>query len=183
MREPHRPLFGFLWPRPDPQAPVDEAYMQQRLVRVTPRGPWRLGALLIGSVLLVGLTGSAVVAALAAPLHLGSFVGAAVAATALVLVLRGWVVGTYVSDAGVTIETTWRRIRIPWSEVVSAAPETAPCPILGLPFPVRGMRSLVRTSDGRMIATHVYRTSPDLYGRPEAFDIATERLENWARQV
>ena len=62
MKEPRKPIFGFLWPKPDPDAPVDEAYRQVRRVRITPRGPIRLVTLLLGSVLLTIVAASVVMA-------------------------------------------------------------------------------------------------------------------------
>jgi hypothetical protein len=32
---------------------------------------------------------------------------------------------------------------------------------------------------GRRLGTHVYTASPDLWLRPEAFDMASLRLERW----
>jgi len=43
----------------------------------------------------------------------------------------------------------------------------------------RGRRTTVILTDGRRQATHVYTTSPDLWLRPEAFDMASLRLERW----
>ena len=58
MSTPRKPIFGFLWPRPDPNAPVDEAYRQVRGVRVAPRGPIRLTALVIATLLTISAMGS-----------------------------------------------------------------------------------------------------------------------------
>lgn len=179
MSSERRPIFWFLWPRPDPHAPVDEQAVQTRYVRVTPRGPVRLLTLAFASVATVGLLASAIIAVTDAGLTLGSLVGAAVAATALALTLRGWVVGTYVNDHGVVIETTWRRVTLPWDSVAQIVTESGPAPVLGLPLRMASPRvSLVR-ADGSALPTHVYRTSPDLWCRAEAFDMARLRLENW----
>lgn len=180
MSTPRRPIFWFLWPQPDPAAPVDGDVVQRRPLRVNPRGPVRWAMLSLGTVGLAVATGSAILAAVAAPMSLGAFAGAAVAATALVLILRGWVVGTYVSDSGVIIDTTWRRRAVPWSTVTAVSCEPTRVPLLGLPFRLAGRRMLVRTNDGQVLPTHVYDISPDLCFRPEAFDIACQRLENWA---
>ncbi len=108
-------------------------------------------------------------------------VGAAVVATGLVLVLRGWVVGTYVNDDGLLIETTLRRTSVAWTEVASVSTDSRPCPFLGMPLRVDGTRVSVTTRDGRSLATHVYASSPDLWLRPEAFDMARLRLERWSQ--
>lgn len=182
MTEPRKPIFGFLWPKPDPNAPVDDAYRQVRRVRITPRGPIRIAALVLGAILLTILTGTSIVASASAGLSPLTLLVSAVCASLLVLVLRGWVVGTYVTDAGISVETTWRNIVVPWSDVVSISTVTQRCPLLGLPLPIPAPRSIVATTDGRSIGTHVYATSPDLWLRPEAYDIAVDRLATWLDQ-
>ena len=179
MTEPRKPIFGFLWPKPDPDAPVDAAYRQLRKVRIPGRGLLRVVVLLIASVLTVSLLGSALMAGLAAPSLPAVIVGAALSATALVLVLRGWVVGTYVTDAAVSVDTTWRRTTLLWSQVEAIEVDDGRVPLLGLPIPVPGWRCIVRTRDGRRIPTHIYRGSPDLLFSDEAFDMARLRLVHW----
>jgi len=179
MTEPRKPIFGFLWPKPDPNAPVDGAYRQVRRVRITPRGPIRIAALILGAILLTILTGTSIVASASAGLSPITLLVSAVCASLLVLVLRGWVVGTYVTDAGISVETTWRHSVVPWSEVASISTATQRCPFLGLPLPLTADRSVIEVSDGRRIATHVYATSPDLWLRPEAYDIAVDRMATW----
>ncbi len=117
MNEPRKPVFGFLWPKPDPDAPVDGAYRQVRRVRIAPRGPVRLATLFLGSVVVVMASASLIMAALTTAVSAATVVGGALVASAIVLILRGWVVGTYVSDEGLTVETTWRRTSMPWPSV------------------------------------------------------------------
>jgi hypothetical protein len=124
-------------------------------------------------------TGSLLMAAVSTPVSLPTFVGSALLAAALVASLRGWVVGTYVSDDGVVIETVLRRIAVPWNEVRAVVARTAPCPFLGTPLRTAAARLFVETVDGHRIPTHVYATSPDLWLRPVAFDMAQLRLARW----
>lgn len=180
MTQQRRPIFWFLWPRPDPRAPVDSDYVQRRPVRLTGRGPWRLALLIVGTVSLAATTGSAILAALVAPMTPGAFLGAALSATGLVLILRGWVVGTYVNDAGVRIDTLWRRRSVDWSAISSGPCEETQVPLLGLPVRVAGRRIVLHLTDGTTAPTHVYTTSPDLLLRPEAFDMACDRWDNWS---
>lgn len=182
MAEPRKPIFGFLWPKPDPDAPVDADFRQVRRVRVTPRGPVRVLSLVVGTVLLVALTGSLMLTTVQAGVNPLTLLGSAVSATALVLVLRGWVVGTYVNDAGVTVERTWRMIATPWSDVAAVVTQPERAPFLGGPIRTTAERCILRRRDGTQVATHVYETSPDLWLRPEAFDMARLRLENWLDQ-
>lgn len=179
MTSDRRPIFWFLWPRPDPHAPVDEQAVQTRLVRVTARGPVRLLTLALASVATVGLLASAIIAVTESGVTLGSLVGAAVAATALALTLRGWVVGTYMNDHGVVVDTTWRRLSLPWTSVEQIVTESGKSPLLGLPLRTGSMRVCLLRVDGSVLPTHIYSTSPDLCWRPEAFDMARLRLENW----
>lgn len=182
MTEPRKPIFGFLWPKPDPNAPVDGAYRQVRRVRITPRGPVRLAMLLIGSAAVAMAGASLMMAALTTVVTFTTVIGGALVATAIALILRGWVVGTYVNDEGVTIETTWRRTRVPWAAVRTVTTEPCRAPLLGLPLPVESRRSVVTTADGAVLPTHVYACSPDLWLRTEAFDMARLRLERWLEE-
>ncbi len=179
MSEPRKPVFGFLWPKPDPNAPVDGAYRQVRRVRITPRGPVRLAALFLASVIVVMASASLIMAALTTAVSAATVIGGALVASAIVLILRGWVVGTYVSDEAVTVETTWRRTTIPWTSVRTVATESCRAPFLGLPVRVGSTRSMVTTTDGSTVPTHVYGCSPDLWLRAEALDMASLRLERW----
>lgn len=180
MRQQPRPIFGFLWRRPDPDAPVDAAYVQERLIRVISRGPIRILFLALASLAAVMLAATAVMTALSAPLSVASLLGAAIAATAVALLLRGWVVGTYVTDAGVTVDSMWRRTFTPWSEVASIEAIPARVPFLGLPMRITGERVFIHVKNGPAIATHISSRSPDTCCRSDAFDIARIRLENWA---
>lgn len=183
MTRPQRPIFGFLWPRPDPHAPLDGAAIQQRLVRVTPRGPLRVLVLLTLTLLSVFLTASAVLTAVAAPLSGAAFVSSATAASAVAVCLRGWVVGTYVNDHGIVVDTLLRRVRLRWDEVGGLRDATGGVPLLGTPLRIRGRRMVVETATGAHLATHVYTASPDLVGRSGAYDVGRDRLENWYRRA
>lgn len=180
MRRPQRPIFGFLWPSPDPHAPVDDDFRQARLVRITPRGPIRLLVLALATIVTVFLLTAAPLTAIAAPLSIATFISAGIAATCVVVVLRGWIVGTYVNDDGVTVDTVFRRRSVPWSAVERVACVDGRAPLLGTPLQVPGRRVVLLTTSGRTIETHVQSTSLDLLWRPEAFAMARDRLENWA---
>lgn len=179
MTEPRKPLFGFLWPKPDPQAPVDAQARQDRLVRITPRGPFRLALLIVGTALAAICAGSILMMALTTPLTPLTILGAAITGTALVLVLRGWVVGTFVNDDVVRVENTWRRLDCAWSSVASIDDVAGQWPLLGTPVHVPAHRVVITTQEGRTLPTHVCSTSPDLWLRAEAYDMARLRLERW----
>lgn len=181
MNEPRKPLFGFLWPRPDPDAPVDAAYRQVRPLRACSRGPVRLTLLLAATALIVIGLGTAVMASLATGAIAPTILVAAIGATLVFLVLRGWVAGTYVSDDAVRIETVFRRQEIPWTAIASVDIVEAPCPLLGTPVRVAGRRVVLTTTHSAMLGTHVYTSSPDFLMRSEGFDVAATRLRNWSR--
>jgi hypothetical protein len=179
MSEPRKPIFGFLWPKPDPDAPVDGAFRQVRPVRITGRGLIRVLALVLISAVTVMGVGSAVMAALVSRELMPTILAGAVAATLTFIVLRGWVVGTYVSDEAIRIETIWRRREVTWGDVTAIEVEPGRSPLLGTPIRVRGLRSVIRTRSGVSIPTHVYTSSPDVWPGHEAFDMARLRLERW----
>ncbi len=179
MTEPRKPIFGFLWPKPDPDAPVDSAYHQERRVRVANRGPVRLAVLLVGTATVSVAAGASILAGLASGPSVLTIVVAAALACALVALLRGWIVGTYVTDDAVTVETVLRRFSCAWTEVREIVVDEVPCPYLGLPLRSAASRSFLVLRGGTRIATHVYATSLDLWLRPEAFDIAVLRLQRW----
>ena len=180
MTEPRKPIFGFLWPRPDPSAPVDGAVHQVRPIRVSPRGPIRLVVLFVGTVFTVLFIATSVMAAVVAPYPPAVIVSAVIGATACFLILRGWVVGTFVSDQALRVETVLSRAEVPWSRVATMDTRASAGPFLGLPLPVSGHRVFATLEDGTRVGTHVYTGSPDLWLRPEAFDVARLRLENWS---
>lgn len=182
MSEPRKPVFGFLWPKPDPDAPVDEAYHQVRPVRVVGRGLIRVIGLVLLSAITVVFVGSALMAAFVTGDLIATVIAGAIGATLTFLVLRGWIVGTFVSDDAVRIETTWRRREIPWREVASVDDAHGQVPFLGSPVHVAGRRSFLVMRSGERIATHVYTSSPDLWLRAEAFDMARLRLARWGER-
>ena len=180
MNEPRKPIFGFLWAQPDPQGPLDGDYHQIRPVRVVGRGFIRVAALVVLSALTVIFVGSALMAALVTGALGPTLAAAAIGATLTFVVLRGWIVGTFVSDGAVRVETMWRRRELPWSDITSVVTVDGRVPFLGSPVRVSGQRVVLRLSSGLDIRTHVYTASPDLWLRPEAYDIAHLRLIHWS---
>lgn len=178
MTEQRKPIFGFLWPSPDPNAPVDGDYHQTRLVRVCGRGPVRVIALSVLTLATIALLGSALMAALVTAAIVPTVITAAVGATLTFIVLRGWIVGTYVNDDLVRIETLLGRRTIPLAEV-SGCVTAAGSPFLGTFVRTSAERVWLECGEAGSVATHVYQTSPDLWLRAEAYDIARSRLQRW----
>ena len=166
MNEPRKPIFGFLWPKPDPNAPVDGAYRQVRRVRITPARSRpardavpRLRRRRHGERL--AHHGGAHHRGLRR--HRGR--------------RRAGGLGDRAHPAGLGgRHLRQRRGRSP-SRPPGAVPRSRgrrcgrsparPCraPFLGLPVRVATTRSMVTTTDGATVATHVYGCSPDLWLR------------------
>ena len=158
-----RPVFWFLWPKIN--GPVDSEYRQVRLLRIPARGPWRL-VMLIGATwgLVIG-SAALLLAASTAPLPLLFAIGATLA-TAVLALLRGWVVGTYVNDEGYAI----RRISCTNSGRWEAGNRVS----------IIGSTAFIIRRDGSLVATHISSRSLDLWLRPVAFGASVDLLERWA---
>jgi hypothetical protein len=161
-----RRIFAFLWPD-SPQGPVDIQARQDRYLRINGRGPLRLALLFSLSLLTfgVGLIGALVVVSsptIAALALLG------VALAALVpFMARCWQVGTYVNDHGVRVITLRQTIRVPWADVTSIESSG------------RGIRLRTRSES---VKTQIAPRGLDYVGRPEAYAMAVDRIENWWQQ-
>lgn len=184
---PRRPVFWFLWPRPDPHAPVDGDVRQTRWLRVTRPGPWRLVLLVPLTLAVAGALGSLALAALAEIAAGRQAVTRIVVAllvlllcvVVLALLMRAWVVGTYVNDHGAKVSRTLSTVTVPWTRVVAIHRGRGRARWLGLPVRVDAVRVDLVLDDGDVVPTHVTSVSPDLLGRPEAFDMAALRLQRW----
>ena len=180
-REPPRPLIGwFFAPRPPAPGP------QVRWLRIPPRGPWRLAFLIaatLGLVTIVAplLLGLAAARSLSA---LGSGLGLIVLlAPAIAFLARGWVAGTYVNDAGIKATGILRTTHVAWSDVAGIEVIEARAPFLGLPIWVPARIAQVRCRNGERFATLITSVSPDLWGRPQAYAAATDRIALWWREA
>ena len=172
-REAPKPVFGFLWP--GPATPVAG---QDRWLRITPRGPWRLGFLILCSLALLSLVPPALVALVAAPSIYAAAVIAVVALPASALLARGWVAGCYAKDSGIKVATVLRTTYAPWSSVVDVRTIEGRCRWLGTPLRIGGSRVVVTTESGP-VETGVCSSSPDAWLRPQAWDIARDRVFTW----
>lgn len=157
-----RPIFGFLWPERD--EPVDDQARQRRMLRVPSRGPLRLVVLLAATLGIVFLSASVFLAA-AQVGWVMVLLGGFVVASLTVLVLRAWVVGTYVNDDGFAVQRLLRANVGPWRDVW-AVNEV-------------GGRLVLHLVNGERIPTHINRRGLDLLGRPTAFEMAALRFERW----
>jgi len=172
MSSPQRkPIFGFIFsPRPDRAGAG-----QLRWIRIPARGPARL-VLLLAATLTAASVAGAVLFALASVRSLtGLALGTLVIVSSLPLVallVRGWVVGTYVNDGGVKICRWWSTTHVPWLSVNSIDSQ----------FTFAGERLLLDTDFGP-VATTMSSRSPDVWGRGETWLIARDRLRQWWRET
>ena len=157
MSEQPKPVFGFLWPKPDPSAPVDAAYEQTRLVRVPRMGVVHGFLLALLTVAVAVLFGAQLLAAVGGPLWVMLATSALVAVIGLLLA-RAWVVGTYVNDAGFVVRRMLSATRGQWSEVRAVDDD--------------GARVRLVLADGTWVRTHVARRGLDILGSAEAYDAA-----------
>lgn len=162
--EPRRPIFWFLWPPTN--TAVDSAFSQVRMIRIPARGPWRLILLVGATLLIVMLSGIAIMGSAGAELFMVLITGAAIASALLVL-LRGWSTGTYVNDAGFAIRRMFFSHLGTWSSLVSTDRT--------------GDRMVLYLSDGSTVKTTIAKNSLDTWLRPTAFDAAAIAFENWSR--
>lgn len=111
--EARKPLFGFLF-APKPATP---GAGQVSWLRIPARGPWRLILLLISTLLLASVLGTALLSLAATRTPEGVIIGVLtlLAMVPIVfLVARGWVTGTYVNDFGVRVVRIARSDFAPW---------------------------------------------------------------------
>ena len=157
-----RPIFGFLWP--DRNEPLDDDAKQRRMVRIPGRGPLRLLTLIAATIGVVALSGSVLLAA-AGVGWVVVILGGFVVASLTVIVLRAWVIGTYVNDDGFAVQRLFRADVGPWRDVWRIDDHDG--------------RIVLQLVTGARVQTHIARRNLDLLARPTAYDIAALRLQRW----
>lgn len=185
-----RPIFWFLWPAAEP-GPVDDEAVQSRWVRVCGRGPWRWAFLIFSSAAVVTLSSAALAVVVTQPGWLALLLSALVILPLVALLARAWVAGTYVSDRGIKVSRILSTDMAPWPEVADIAVARG-SRWLGLPMRVSGQRIVVHVAGGAgsleghapdAMGTHVETASPDLWLRPQAWSVASDRLRTWLRET
>jgi len=155
-----KPIFGFLWP----ERPVEDPPRQIRLIRISGRSPLRLVVLVGATLLSLIVLGSVILAAT----QIGwvmVLLSAVVIATVVVLLLRAWVVGTYVNDDGFAVQRIFGLDVCRWSDVYALES-------------INGVLC-ARLLDGQVVSTSIARRNLDYLGRPVAYDMAVLRFERW----
>jgi hypothetical protein len=174
MGEPifRKPIFGSVWryPQADPQ----------RLQRVGRRGFLRLAVLVPLTLLLVSLLSISIVYAttgisLSEAIIIGFFL-----ASATVLVLRGWMLGTFVNGNGFKIVTLLNTNSGLWKQHYQVETESTVWKIAGVPIGITSQRVVLTSNDGRQINTHIYIGSVDGIFTHERFDVLFRLLQRWS---
>lgn len=174
MGEPvfRKPIFGSVWryPEADPQ----------RLQRLGRRGFLRLAVLVPLTLLLVSLLSISIVYAttgisLSEAIIIGFFL-----ASATVLVLRGWMLGTFVNGNGFKIVTLLNTISGLWTQHYQVQTQSTSWKIAGVPIGIKSKRVVLISTSGRQIHTHVYLGSVDGIFTHERFDVLFRLLQRWS---
>lgn len=164
MREQPKPVFGFLWPKPDPDAPVDDAYRQTRLVRVPRMGVVHGFLLAAVTVAVAVLFSGQLLAAIGSPVWV-MLVTSALVAVVGVLLARAWVVGTYVNDNGFAVRRMLSTTRGAWAEVAAIEDD--------------GRRMWLVLRDGARVRTQIAHRGIDVLGSDETYDAARLQLKHF----
>lgn len=174
MGEPifHKPIFGAVWryPEADPQ----------RLQRVGRRGLMRLAVLVPLTLSLVSLLAITIVYATTGISLTEAMVIGFLLASATVLVLRGWMQGTYVNGNGFKIITLLKTISGSWNDQYQVKTESTTWKLAGIPIGIRSKRVVLVSQRGHGIQTHIYIGSIDTIFTRERFDVLFQLLRRWS---
>jgi hypothetical protein len=174
MGEPEfrKPIFGAVWryPETDPQ----------RLQRVGRRGFLRLAVLVpltlsLVSLLAISIAYAATGISLAEAMIIGFFL-----ATATVLVLRGWMLGTFVNGNGFKIVTLLKTTSGLWKQRYRVESRSTLWRLAGIPIGIRSEGVVLISDQGREIPTHVYIGSVDTIFTRERLDVLFQLLRRWS---
>jgi hypothetical protein len=174
MGEPifRKPIFGSVWryPEADPQ----------RLQRVGRRGFLRLAVLVPLTLSLVSLLAISIVYAttgisLAEAMIIGFFL-----ASGTVIVLRGWMLGTFVNGNGFKIVTLLNTISGLWKQHYLVETQSTLWRLAGVPIGIKSQRVVLISNHGRQIHTHIYIGSVDGIFTNERFDVLFQLLRRWS---
>jgi hypothetical protein len=179
----HKPTFGWLHRHPDPDRPLDAAYVQRQWSRLYRPGPWRTAGVAAVSLVACALAFVALVSMSAA---VGLFTRLVVSALGIAVVgavlwfgARVLAAGVYVTDHAVRLTGLRRHRILPWSEVVDVRRVPARPRAFGIGPRRDGTTVVMVDRAGDDVATPLTSVSADFLGRAEAFDMAALGLERW----
>lgn len=157
-------IFAFLWPDPAP-GPVDSAARQVRFLRVSRRGPLRILVLLLCTLVTFTVALLGAIALMSGPTIPALLVLVALVGVLACVTVRGWQLGTYVSDHGVRIIRLTRTNQHTWPEVTS----------------IETVGDVVTLGVDPPVPTHIRARGLDHLGDRESYDMARDRIFNWWR--
>ncbi len=179
----HRPTFGWLHRRVDPDRPLDGAYVQRGWARLYRPGPWRAAAAVVVSVVACALAFLALVSMSAA---VGLFTRLVVALLGIGLVgavlwfgARVLAAGVYVTDHAVRLTGLRRHRVLAWDDVVDVRRVPTASRALGIGPRTDATAVVMVDRGGDDVMTPLNSVSADFLGRAEAFDMAALGLERW----
>ncbi len=174
MGEPtfRKPIFGAVWryPEPDPR----------RLLRVGRRGLLRLAVLVPLTLTLVSLLAISIVYATSGISLSEAILIGFVLACLTILVLRGWMLGTFVNGNGFKIVTLLNTRSGLWKHDYGVETRAATWKLLGIPIGIKSQRVVLIPPTGTEIETHVYLGSVDAVFTHERFDVLFQLLRRWS---
>ncbi len=165
--EARKPLFGFLF-APKPATP---GAGQVSWLRIPARGPWRLIVLIISTLFLASVLGTALLSLAATRTPAGVIIGVLtlLAMVPLVfLIARGWVTGTYVNDSGVRVVRITRSDFAPWPIITG----------IDVTNTGRRHRLVIETSEGT-IDTTIGSFTLDTALREQTWLASIDRMRVW----
>ena len=174
MGEPvfRKPIFGAVWRYPESNP--------QRLQRVGRRGILRLAVLVPLTLSLVSLLAISVVyAATGISLGEAALIGFSLASFAT-LVLRGWMLGTFVNGNGFKVVTLLRTASGLWNSRYQVESQSTTWKIASIPIGIRSQRVVFTPPVGKPIPTHIFIGSADAIFTRERFDVLFLLLRRWS---
>ncbi|MEU4213665.1 hypothetical protein AB0F13_27410 [Streptomyces sp. NPDC026206] len=151
------------------------------------RRPYHPGALRVGGAAVVLLLAGyvllcALVIALAGAL-LGAGVCLAVGALLITLAVRLVRTGIWVSPQGLRQSRLLSGTTLPWSDVAAVRTVQQPVRLLGLPRTVQGQVLVVERTQGGPLPAVLTDHGADFLGRPQAFAMAADAVEDWVAEL
>ncbi|MCC3774970.1 PH domain-containing protein [Streptomyces sp. UNOB3_S3] len=139
-------------------------------------GPLRVGSAALLLLLAAYLLVSGVIIAAAGALP-GAGVCFAIAAVLITVAVRTVRTGIWVSPQGLRQRRVLRGVTLPWAEVAEVRTVQQPVRVVGTPRTAQGQALVVRRTDGTALPVLVTDRSADFVGRPQAFAMAADAVE------
>ncbi|MFI1973183.1 hypothetical protein [Streptomyces cinnamoneus] len=151
------------------------------------RRPYRPGPARVGGAALLLLLAAYVLCSAAIVAVAGSLpatgVCVAVAALLITLAVRLVRLGIWVGPRGLRQSGLLSGTTLPWSEVAEVRTVQQPVRLLGTPRTVQGQALVVRRTQGEPLAVLVTDHNADFVGRPMAFAMAADAIEDWVAEL